>query len=537
MSQFQNVNVVRTAPQMKEIGKMLTSLATSYKECNMFSVKNSTKQTAKGVQKEFWGKTSLVRGATKSRIEADLKESVYSQTYQADTYLKKVHFSGFNVFGNIVGVSMFFSQRLSSDKSYFQTDASQFGFAAILYHLTINSSNFIIDKDNVDNQGNVFVLKGLEEFALAQDDSARNDAILLLFQYFVVNVFDQASAIVGSMMMNEITKVGGNLGSYNSDPNFRQQIATYIQTHIPQIADYLGDMNLLTNAYNEVPRSEWLNRKSAPKKKSETNHISLTELPKVAREIGVLSDVVASLPPKYRKEHNGVTHYVNIEGLNSNNAHKLWYVTGISYKASTIDSSPSTQMTEGGKRRTKILNHSEAKARIIKNITKYFYNSSCSSDKKQNIVQLAEKIKFLDITGTNFTTGTGPHIAAKTTNTVFLFPGERVPNYASKDDFLNNHAAVFQFVKCCLGYNSSKSQECDYNYVINLVKELYKVFGLDAPTNIFVNNVSSKGGSSNAFASTGFSPSQVNHQQSMFSQNQQQSMFNQNSMADQGDEM
>lgn len=500
MSQYNQIPVNRTENQAKEINKMLTSLASAYKDGNMFSVKRTVKDTTKG-PKETCNKTGLVRGATKARIETYLKDLQYSRELQSQNAIQKpTHFAGLNIYGPISDVATYFASRLSPDKSYFYSDAAQFAFAALLSGLVKHQSEFVIDESNVSlPSGNVKVLKGLVDFAAAGDDEvAKTMAIDWLYQYFVLGAFDAISQAMRENMSQILAVNNSNVGFYNSAVNVRAYIQSETLKTLPHYYDVLKSIIDRPGMYVELNRSDWLEMKAAPKKKSDVNHISLTDLPAVARDLGVLTEVVATLPPKYRREHNGVTYYQGIE-VQPQLAHKLWYVTGVSYKVGAIDSTPHTQTTEGGKRRTKVLNHEEAKARIIKNIAKYF--EAGTNGKAPNIRLLLDKEKFLDITGANLTQATGLQIASQTANTIFLFPSDPLPVFQTKEQLIASPQDVFRLIKCCLGYPLSKAAECTHSHIVEVVKDLHRVFGLTPPDNVQYNNVSSKGGSSNAFSS------------------------------------
>lgn len=479
---------------------MLTSLASAYRDGNMFSVKRSVKESTKG-PKETCNKTSLVRGATKARIEAYLKDLQYSRELQSQNPIQKpTHFAGLNIYGPISDVATYFATRLSPDKSYFYSDAAQFAFAALLSGLVKHHSEFVIDEHNVSQPtGNVRVLKGFVDFANAGDDEdAKMQAIQWLFQHFVVGAFDAISQAMRDSMMQVLANHNSNVGFYNSAANVRAFIQSEALKLLPGYYDVLAGILDKSGMYVELNRADWLEMKAAPKVKSDVNHISLTDLPAVARDLGVLTEVVATLPPKYRREVNKVTYYQGID-VQPMLAHKLWYVTGISVKLAPIDSTPHTQTTEGGKRRTKVLNHEEAKQRIIKNIAKYFEPGT--SGKAPNIKLLLDKEKFLDITGANLTQATGLQIASQTANTIFLFPSDPLPVFATKEQLIGSPQDVFRLIKCCLGYPLSKAAECTHSHIVEVVKDLHRVFGLSVPDNIQYNNVSSKGGSSNAFSS------------------------------------
>lgn len=495
---FNNITPVeRTQSQGKEIHKMLNSLCAAYRDGNMISVKRTVKETTKG-PKETCSKTALVRAATKSRIELYLKDRNYSAALQQQNAIQKpTHFAGLNTYGPIADVANYFAQRLSPDKSHFYSDAAQFAFAAVLSGLVANSSDFVVDENNVNVAGQVKVLKGLVDYSVASSDQERELAIHWLYQHFVVGCFDRVTLTMREVMMNILVQAGSNVGYYNSAPQVRAAVQGKVLEVLAQVYGLSAELDK-DGMFTSLPRDDWLQMKAAPKKKSDANHISLAELPAVARELKVLTEVVASLPAKYRVEQNHVTYYRGIN-VNPALAHRMWYVTGISVKSASIDSTPNTQIVEGGKRRTKLLSVEEAKQKLIKNIAKYF--EAGSNGKKSNIELLYNKEKFLDITGANVSQATGLQIGAQTSSTIFLFPNLPLPAPASRDAFIADPATVFNFIKCCLGYPASKAAECDHAHVVEVIKDLHKIFGYPVPDVVQYNKVPAKGGSTNAFSS------------------------------------
>lgn len=538
MSQFNQNSlqgVQRSESSLKAINEMLVSLASSYRDGSMFSVKRQVKETKNGM-KESCSKSMLVRGATKARIETYVKERQYDRSLQNQDILKKVyHFAGINVVGPIVDIANYFATRLSSEKTYFQSDSAQFAVAAVLRGLVKNGSEFVVDESNVAAAGNVKVLKGLIDYAAAGDNEvAKATAVKWLYDNFVVGMFDTAANAMRQVMENILSQNNSNIGYYNSAPIVRSQIQNQM---ISILNSYDSFSHLLEREgmYDLVPRQDWLEMKAVQKKKNDANHISLTDLPAVARELGVLSEVVATFPPQYRSEQGGFTYYKGLP-IQPQLAHLLWYVSGISFKAAPIDSTPHAQTSEGGKRRVKILSLEEARTRMIKNIAKYF--EAGSNGKESNMALLIRKEKFLDITDANPLQATGLQISAQTANTVFLFPNEQVPTIMSKDAFLATPLDVFKFIKSCLGY-PAKAEAIKNGHIVEVIRDLHKVFGLTAQEPITYNTVSSKGGSQNAFSSMapamgGFAAQQMMYQQAAY---QQPPAFQQQAAVSSGDEI
>lgn len=482
---------------LNEVGKFLASLCNSARDGSLVYPKKSVK-VVKGVQKESYTKSSLVRGATEERITQYRNEAQFSSTLQnQDPKQKLLHFAGLNMYGSVIDISLYLAQRLSTDNTHFVTDAGQFGIAAVLCGLMTTQSDMLITETNYNQPGDLRILRAFESYAIANTDEERMRALELLYEDFVVKVFNVARDSIMQIMGELLTSNNYTIGYYNSSDQCRSAVAGRVLQAFSQLQ--VSAAQLLDNdkiCFN-VDRKEWMSFKAVHKQKTDTNSISLIELPRIAREKGVLTEVVAVLPPKFRSEDSGMTVYKGLS-LRSQDAYKLAYVTGISFKAAKLDASH-TEVVEGGKRRTKVLTQSEALTKIIKQFTKYL--EAGKEGKQSNIQSLYDRSKYIDITEANISQGTGLQLTSSTAQTVFLYPEVMPDPIATTGSFASNHGSLLKLILSSLGYAASSVAKCPHERVISVVSELYRVFGMNAPTSIVYNNVPKKGSSGNVFSS------------------------------------
>lgn len=480
---------------LNETGRFLESICKAAKDAVIVYPKLSSK-VVKGVSKDVVNKSTLVRSATADRIQSLINESQYKTSPSLDRE-KLTHFAGLNMYGTAADISWFLAKNLSPDQSHFYTDACQIGIAAALSGLIQIQSDFIISESNFNKTGEVKVFKAFRLYAEATNDQEKMYALEVFYKDFVVDIFNVARDSIARILFDSLTQSGVNAVSYNSVDHTRKMLLKHLFDQFPMIQTEFSKLFESTTAFDRFDRAAWMSVKSTPKQKSDANTISLIELPRIARDKGVLTEVVVVLPPRYRAEENGVTVYKGIS-LSPSEAYKLSYLYGISYKAAKLDSSQG-ELVEGGKRRTKILTHSETLTKITKQFTKYFEPGK--DNKPSNIRSLADRSKYIDITDANISQGTGLQLTSSTAQTVFLFP-EIIPDQVTDPSvFVSRPDILLKLIFSSLGYAASSSAKCPHDRVMGIVTELYKIFNMPVPGAIHLNTVPKKGGTGNAFSS------------------------------------
>lgn len=494
----------RNESAVKAVKKSLTSMAKSYREGDYLSPHSSIKKGKETITKQSPKHTGTAArlALLSERLLVERQDSDFKRI-ETNDLSRTVYFPGLNFTGSITEISMWIAGHFRHSKTNFDTDAAQFGIAAFLLGLlkldtTNGDTSVVITGANVNVPGKLVILKGFEDFAKATTEEAEKAAIDLLYRDFVVGIFDSCEAVFSSKM-RELVNGPGGIGIYNSSPQHRNVI---VQQLVPLISHYGGLSNYMYK-YNvngvdyypseTVDRILWLKDKGVVKASNPANDMDFFEIPALAKEVGVLTDVYALVPAKLRKkdETSGLVYYPLLN-LNPALAYKMAYETGISVTVGELDVTAGQGEIGDGKR--KVLSNHEAVEHLSKHFANYF---DASSKGVVNMLELMRREKFIEISSkTDVSRAQGFQLTKKTQNTALLYPDMQPPaelfsSFNAKETFLKNPDLVFRTIMYCLGFTSGKvtiAQE----QIQQVVKQLYAIFGKPVPATVNYNVVTSK---------------------------------------------
>lgn len=496
----------RTENQVKSVKELLTSLAISYRDGSMFHIQKKIKDTKAG-PKEAFIKSNVVRSSTVARIQENKEIATVNDVVRSyDIFNKPTHFAGLNVYGSILDVATYFGERLFKDSTNLERESGLFALAALLCKLVKSGSDFVVDDSNCTTSGYVKVLAGLDAYAtIAEEDKVRKEECIdYLYRTFVLEVFDVITADMKASILAWMQQHGyGVASNYNSQEAVRATVRATLMKGLDGFDEtaklYAACRNAVDSVGSPLDRLEWVKVKAVHKKRSDENHITLEDLPKLALDVGVLTDVVANVPVKFRSDcGTDRTTYSSELGLLPSHAHKLWYMFGVTPKPAKIDASH-TESSEGGKRRVKTLNHVQIQEKLSEQIKKYF-----DADPKgvTNIGLLLEDKKYLDISDAVPTIPKGIQLTAKTANTILLFPGQQSGSFQKID--CDNRQTLFTFILSHAGY--SRTSKIAPGHIGQVLASLYEVFDQTMPSNLHINTVPQKTNTSGVFSAFSAAP-------------------------------
>lgn len=497
-----NVLFTRTAPAIKRAKALLESLAESYKSGEYCLPHKIIKNG-----KESYSVHPSKHTGTAGRLATLAERISVDPTMQSEKFdlTKTIYFAGLNIVGNISEISMYFAQRLGHSSTPFDLDAAQYGFASFLLGLSHVDPSVdpavTITSSNVNNEGKLRVLAGFEEYALAESDSQKEAAIDRIYNDFVLRIFDVCEANF-AQQIKQFTNGESGIGTYNSSAvnrnNIRDQLRNYLVQYEP-LSTLFSEIHS-TSVTGEksvyypsvvVDRVTWLKDKGTARAVNNENTMSIFEIPALALDAKVVTQVVALVPAKLRPKDK-VTHVVSypVLGLNPWLAYKMAYATGISSSASELDVSPGQTLGETGNKR-KALTIAQAAENLIKHFAGYFDPSG-----KSNIINMEQIItrkKYIDITSANPGQASKFQLTSITSNTALLYPDMHVPSeiYQGKAYFEKNPALAFQTIIYSLGFSTNKIG-VHPEHIQQVVKQLYIIFGKEAPATVMYNSLPSK---------------------------------------------
>lgn len=531
-------NYQRDEKSKKNAKELLKRLASDYRAAKFTSLKMSTKITA-GVEKEGITRSTRLRSKTHSTL-TDTKSTWDPSLTNRDDLHRYQFFPSLNLSGEIIDISHYLSKAFSTTKHAFEVDCGQFGIAAFLLGLSHGRGDSVINAANVSVQGNVRILSGFDLYAKAQNDAQKAYAIDVLYDEFVVSIFDVCANNIMSYAYGLLApQFGGNsMSQYNSVSNVRDAVRGTIKNMIPNfenLSSLLDNVSVVTYS-----RQAWLDEKGEEKAKVEVGGINVRDLYKIAYEKGVIDEVIVDLPPKLRPDDK-VTKKVSYAsiGLDSRDAYKLTKVYGAIYKAKSIDATPGKLAAGETGRRTKVLTQAQAQAKIVQMFAKYYDETTKTEGKikikTRNIAELMNRTKYIDITDANVAQVSSLTLTNLTTNTVLLYPNANMVQLpATKEEFAQNSDNALAMLLYSIGYANSKAEKNPPAHVKSVITAIYTLFGKEVPVNLSYNTVPAKGSvNTNAFGPSTHhaaqhhvpqhhvaqhvaSPPQQQHQQSLF---------------------
>jgi hypothetical protein len=494
---------------------LMESLAEYYRSGEYASPHKTVKLDKSGIPKESYSLLNPKHTGTAARLATLDERIMVDQSLVNEKYdlTKTAYYPGLNLVGNISDISMYFAQRLAPSSTPFDLDAAQFGFAAFmlgLLHVDASVEPAVtVNSKNVNSDGKLRVLIGFEEYARAVEDSEKKAAVERLYNDFVLKIFNNCQFMFANLIRQLI---GGdsNIGTYNSSASYRAGIRN-------QLKEYLSQYEQLSRSFTEifnnvdgstyypsmdVDRKSWLNDKGTSRVINNENNMPIFEIPALALDAKVLTQVVALVPAKLRPKDKA-THVVSypILGLNPALAYKMAYATGIASTATELDVSPGQTLGETGNKRKALTIH-QAAENLIKHFAGYYDISG-----KQSIVnmrEILERKKYIEITlKTNPGQATGFQLAGVTANTALLYPDMQVPTDVNqgKQYFENNPKLAFEVIRYSLGFSVNKVAIAP-EHIQQVIRQLYIIFGMEPPVSIQYNSLPFKtSNGSNAFGS------------------------------------
>lgn len=526
-----NVQFIRKDPAVKRAKALVESLAESYKAGEYSSPHKSVKngKESYSIQNPKHTGTAARLATLAERIQVD--PNMVNEKYDLT---KTVYFPGLNMVGNISEISMYLAQRLGHSASPFDLDAAQFGFAAFLQGLlhapdSGSEAAVTITSNNVGSEGKLRVLRGFEEYAVASSEEAKKAAVDRLYVDFVINIFDACESAF-AQQIKQYTNGDAGIGTYNSSSINRKQVQQQLLTHLSsfeRLSEFFSVIRLQNGTYSPTvvidDRQKWLLDKGLTRAVNNDNTMSIFEIPALALDAKVLTQVVALVPAKLRPKDK-VTHIVSYPVLNLNPyfAYKLAYATGIASSAAELDVSPGQTLGEAGNKR-KALTIQQAAENLIKHFAGYYDQSGKTAT--VNMQELMTRKKYIDITKANPGQATGFQLSSVTANTALLYPDMQVPQgvytCGGKEGFLKNPAVAFEAIIYSLGFSVNKVAVVP-EHIQQVVKQLYIIFGKEVPPTVAYNtrpfkesNGSNALGSMYGVQPVSFQPAPMHHHQGL----------------------
>jgi len=438
-------------------------------------------------KKGAFGKTSPQRSTTNKRIEkqqSELNPNV-PKNWMTESYTVVL----LNIIGDASLLSEYLPTKLNRVKSGYHDDIGQLAVYGIMNNLRSRTGTTIFSSNYTDS-GDVKVLKYFNQYK-GKTDEQRKVIVNEFFNDFVLGFYDACIAAVNEIVMPTIDSNGGiaNYNFYQATRldvrnklfhNFLDEISNRISVIIDTVL--MPNVETMTNdAYFKAVHEERV--------KSESNTISIMELPSLMKKLSVIKGVTCNLPSWIRKEDpiSGVTKYSDLD-LQAEDATKLAYIHGVNWKAASIDGKTEISGGPAGTRKATVLTDSQAAGKIIKTIGKHF---DSIKGKVANKNDLLNHVKYIDIVKANIKTGTGLQLTPTNENIIIPFPiNTNFSSVMSSEQFAAlPPSSQVDIIISNVGFTASKM---NHDMVKAFENDLYGVFGVTNPNRV-VNLIPKKG--------------------------------------------